>query len=96
MHSVDCGEPERASTTQIRLVAVCGANQTAPRHKVIGGIAVGLGGAHQTLTRYKVVRGLGYGGADRSGDDDEGCDCLDDGFHGISLWIGCKHDCLHG
>ena len=78
------------------LVANRRADQTASWHEIVRGIAVGLRGAHQTMSRHKVVRGLGDGGADGSGDDDEGCDCLDDGFHGISLWIGCKHDCLHG
>jgi hypothetical protein len=96
MNSVDCSELVRASTMQLPLVTVRGANQTTPRHEVIGGIAVGLRIPHQTLTRDEVVGGLRNGGADRSGDDDESGSGLNDGFYGISLWIGCKHDCLHG
>ena len=85
-----------APATQVRLVTVCGAHIATARCEVVGSVAGSERRACIALTRYKVVRGLGDGGADRSGDDDEGCDCLDDGFHGISLWIGCKHDCLHG
>ena len=72
------------------------ADEATSGHKVVGGVAIGLRVANQALAWRKVVDGLGCSSANGGCDDDQGGEGLSGVFHGVSVWVGCKRDCLHG